>query len=158
MSKQLFLFDLIVNLQLISSDLEAHVSVSKMCSVQVSRLTWALWCRRVLYGSSWSWWATILSTWLNHPAEARSSSATVSANLTPPVESASSCSSSWILRCLLASFRTKSCAREEEEVTDVGKTILWTWYLWRTYTKHHWIKILESDVCTQSFEWIKACL
>lgn len=85
--------------------------------LEVSRLTWALWYRRVLCGSSLSWWATILSTCWSPPTEAGRSSVTASANLTPPVESASSCSSSWILRCLLALFRTKSYAREEEEVS-----------------------------------------
>lgn len=85
--------------------------------VQISRLTWALWCRRGSYGSSWSWWATTRSTWPSHPAGAGSCSATVSANRTRPGGSASSCSSSWTLRCLRASFRTRSCAREEEEVT-----------------------------------------
>lgn len=99
--------------------------LSSVCvSVQAHRQTWARCCQRALCASSWSWWATTLSTWSSPHAEAGSFSVTASASLTRPVESGSSCSSSWTHRCLLASFRTKSCAKEEEEVTGTQQRLL----------------------------------
>lgn len=54
--------------------------------------------------------------------EAESSNATVSGNPTRPVAPGSSCSFSWKLRCLLDSFRTRSCAREADEVSSSSLT------------------------------------